>query len=78
MTAWEILLATLFNSVAKHWYFSFHFLPDFFYFFLRLPMDPKEALENRNRSADAYLVTGEQKLFELRCDQKKTSSYDVS
>jgi len=65
MTAGEFLLTTLFNSAAKHWYFSFHFSPDFFYFFLRIPMDPTEGLENRNRSADVYLGTGEQKLFEL-------------
>jgi hypothetical protein len=65
MTACEFLLATLFTSAAKHWYFSFHSSPNFFYFFLRIPMDPTKALENLNRSADAYLGTGEQKLFEL-------------
>jgi len=41
-------------------------------------MDPTEALEYRNRSADSYLGTGEQKLFELWYDQKKTSSDGVS
>jgi hypothetical protein len=41
-------------------------------------MDPTEALENRNRSVDAYVGIGEQKLFELWYGRKKTSSDGVS